>query len=246
MKRIAVLSDIHGNFAALEKVVQDIKRRGVDQVVNLGDHVSGPLWAKETIQFLMEQDWIQIKGNHDRQLVSQSPDQHGPSDKFAFQQLNQVELDWLRQLPTQAVLLDTILCIHGTPHSDSTYLLETVEHHRGRLATRKEIEQRLGAISHSIILCGHTHNPRVVNLSEKVTVINPGSIGLQAYEDSSPEHHVMQSGSPHARYAILENANGSWNMNLIAVPYDCNHAADKALENGRADWEIALRTGFMS
>jgi len=246
VKRIAVLSDIHGNFAALEKVVQDIKRRDVDQIVNLGDHISGPLWAKETIQFLMEQNWIQIKGNHDRQLVSQPPDQHGASDKFAFQQLNQAELDWLRQLPQQTELLDDILCIHGTPQSDSTYLLETVEHGQGRLSTRKEIELRLGPTPHNTILCGHTHIPRVVNLSENVQVINPGSVGLQAYEDTSPEYHRMQTGSPHARYALLENTNGSWTVNLITVPYDYHHAADKALENSRPDWEMALRTGFMS
>ena len=46
MKKIAVLSDIHGNIAALKAVVDDIQRKNVDQVINLGDHVSGPLWAK--------------------------------------------------------------------------------------------------------------------------------------------------------------------------------------------------------
>ena len=54
MKTIAAISDIHGNILALEAVVRDIARRHVDTVVNLGDHLSGPLWPKETIQFLMQ------------------------------------------------------------------------------------------------------------------------------------------------------------------------------------------------
>ena len=56
MQKIAILSDIHGNIPALEKVVDDINARRVDCVFNLGDHVSGPLWPKETIQYLMKQD----------------------------------------------------------------------------------------------------------------------------------------------------------------------------------------------
>ena len=44
-----------GNLPALEQVVADIQRRGVERVLNLGDHVSGQLWLKETVQFLMGQ-----------------------------------------------------------------------------------------------------------------------------------------------------------------------------------------------
>jgi len=41
--RIAFVSDIHGNLAALDAVIADIARRGVHEVVNLGDTLSGPL-----------------------------------------------------------------------------------------------------------------------------------------------------------------------------------------------------------
>lgn len=46
--RIALLSDIHGNLAALEAVVADARRRGVDEFINLGDSLSGPLMPLET------------------------------------------------------------------------------------------------------------------------------------------------------------------------------------------------------
>jgi predicted phosphodiesterase len=66
---IAVVSDIHGNLAAIEAVAADIRRRGVDTVVNLGDSLSGPLLPRETAQFLMGQGWTHIAGNHERQLL---------------------------------------------------------------------------------------------------------------------------------------------------------------------------------
>lgn len=65
--RIALVSDIHGNLAALEAVAADFKRRGVDAVANLGDSLSGPLLPLETAQFLMAQDWTHLAGNHERQ-----------------------------------------------------------------------------------------------------------------------------------------------------------------------------------
>ena len=83
MKKIAILSDVHGNLIALKEVVADIERRGVDLIVNLGDHISGPLWPKETLDYLKAQTWIQIRGNHERQLLTLEPAQMGPSDQFA-------------------------------------------------------------------------------------------------------------------------------------------------------------------
>jgi len=55
MTSIALIADIHGNLPAIEAVAADIAARGISRVVNLGDHVSGPLWPRETIDFLMRQ-----------------------------------------------------------------------------------------------------------------------------------------------------------------------------------------------
>jgi hypothetical protein len=76
-------------------------------------------------------------------------------------------------------------------------------------------------------------------------IINPGSVGLPAYEDINPQYHVMETGSHHARYAILEYKNGRWQAELIAVDYDYQQAAAQAGKNGRLDWEYSLQTGRM-
>jgi putative phosphoesterase len=245
MQKIAIISDIHGNIVALEKVVEDIKTRHVDCVFNLGDHISGPLWPKETIQYLMKQEWTQISGNHERQLISQDPENHGPSDRYAFQFLNASELTWLRSLPGTQINQNRFLLVHGTPSSDTAYFLETVVQGYTRLATPDEIMERLGEVKWPVILCGHTHISRVVETTDHILIVNPGSVGLPAFEDHFPEYHVVESGSPHARYAILENRDESWTSELIAVPYDYQTAARQAGKNGRPDWELALRSGFM-
>jgi hypothetical protein len=56
-----------------------------------------------------------------------------------------------------------------------------------------------------------------------VLIVNPGSVGLQAYDDEHPHPHVVENGAPHARYAIVEKPAG-WQVDLRAVPYD-HHGA---------------------
>jgi predicted phosphodiesterase len=251
MSVLALLSDIHGNLPALQQVVADLQRRRVRRVFNLGDHLSGPLWPKETARFLMADDWVtqswvHIQGNHDRQLVTQDPAGHGPSDRYAYQQLSEIELNWLRSLPPTLEVAGEFYLFHASPSSDTTYLLETVERGRTRLATPSEIENRLGGARAPLLLCGHTHTPRLVQLPDRTLIVNPGSVGLPAYDDLHPEYHVVETGSPHARYALLEKRNGAWQVELVAVEYDHHLSADRARQNGRPDWEVGLRTGFMN
>ena len=86
--------------------------------------------------------------------------------------------------------------------------------------------------------------PRLLPLDGGPTVVNPGSVGLPAYDHDVPFAHVMQSGSPHARYALLERRDGSWQVQLRAVAYDWAKAAALARAHGREDWALALLTGL--
>ena len=245
MKRIAVVSDIHGNLIALEKVVQDIESRDVDLVVNLGDHISGPLWPKETLDYLRTQDWIQIRGNHERQLLTQELEKMGKSDQYAHQAIEYNDLKWLESLPERTEIGTDILLCHGSPSDDQQYLLETIADSHTRLAFPAAIDHRMGNETASIILCGHSHIPRVVEISDNQLIVNPGSVGLPAYDDVEPEYHMVQTGSPHARYAILERQADQRLVELIAVSYDHHKAAIQASKNGRQDWAIGLQTGFL-
>lgn len=242
--RYAVLSDIHGNLPALEAVVADLGRRGVDHVFNLGDSLSGPLLPLDTARFLIQTGWTHLAGNHEEQLLDPDSPLHGAPDAYALSQLTPAELDWVRQLrSTQRFSEDIFLC-HGTPRHTAGYFLETVEATGVRLASTDEIVARRGAVAGTLILCGHTHYPRAVRLPGGQLIVNPGSVGLPAYDDMAYHPHVIETGAPDARYAIVEPTANGWVCDLIAVPYDPADMVRRARAQGLEDWAVPLATGY--
>jgi putative phosphoesterase len=243
--RIAVVADIHGNVRALRAVMDDLKEVAPDTIVNLGDCVSGPLEAADTADVLISLAWQTIRGNHDRQLLDRPADQMGRSDQAALGELKNHHKAWLANLEPSAIVEDILLC-HGAPDDDLTYLLEYVEPDgRVRLATKPEILKRLRGGNAPVVLCAHSHVPRLVALDDGRVVINPGSVGLPAYTDSDPTHS-METGAPHARYAVIERRKASerWRVSFRAVEYDWDAAAARAAERGREDWARWIRTGY--
>jgi predicted phosphodiesterase len=250
--KIAAISDIHGNLGALDAVLTDIVRRGVDMIVNLGDILSGGLQPAATADRLMALDMPTIRGNHERQVLAGDPARMGASDRFAHDNINDAQRRWLAGLPATLRLSDEVLLVHGTPRSDLTYFLDVVTPEGARPATSQEVAvlagdagRTNGRPASSLILCGHTHMPRRMLLDDGRLIVNPGSVGLQAYDDAHPYYHRMENGSPHARYAIVERKASGWTAMPIAVAYDWDAAAALAARNGHHGWVHPLRTGFV-
>lgn len=240
--KIAAISDVHGNIGALEAVLADIRNRGADIIVNLGDILSGPLHPSQTADRLMPLQLPTISGNHERQLLTLSPEQMRLSDRLAASALRPDQREWIALLP-ETLRFDDVLLVHGSPAGDLEYFLETVTEQGIREATIEEVESRAGGVDAALILCGHTHVPRAVRLGDERLVVNPGSVGLPAYDDDHPFPHRVENGSPHARYAMIESMNGYWSADLIALSYDWDAAALDAEARGCDDWGRALRTG---
>ncbi|MBK4214506.1 metallophosphoesterase family protein [Paracoccus caeni] len=248
--KFAIIADIHGNADALRAVIEDMARHNLDAVVNLGDCLSGPLAARETAEILMASRIISIRGNHDRWLVEQQPSEMGPSDRAAHEQLDPRHLDWLAGLPevlcfSGGLSGDVFLC-HGTPNSDVTYWMEQVLP-SGMVTMRSHdaIAAEAAGLDASLILCGHTHIPRLVRLATGQVILNPGSIGCPAYTDDQPVFHVMETGSPAASYAIAAQSPQGWAVSFHQVPYDTRRMVDLARRAGRDDWATALGTGWL-
>ena len=240
--RFAAIADVHGNIWALDAVLADIRARGIGLIVNLGDHLYGPLDPVSTADRLIALDLPAISGNQDRELIASTP------AEGTLQQNREVlrpeHRAWLGKLPSTLLWeQEGVLLCHGTPHADDVYLLEQVGSSGASLAPSEKILSLLGGVSHALILCGHSHMPRTVMLPGGQMIVNPGSVGLQAFTDDHPVAHDMQAGSPHARYAILTRASHSWQVEHIAVVYDWRRAAEVAARNGRPDWAQWLKTG---
>jgi diadenosine tetraphosphatase ApaH/serine/threonine PP2A family protein phosphatase len=140
---------------------------------------------------------------------------------------------------------EVFLC-HATPYNDVDCYLEDLVERELRPAPIRRIEERTKGCEASLIFCGHSHIPKLVHLSSGQVIVNPGSVGIQAYEGHDPGPHRVEMGAPHARYALAERRGNRWAVEFFAVTYDWEAAARLAGQRGRQDWVRALRTGFVS
>jgi diadenosine tetraphosphatase ApaH/serine/threonine PP2A family protein phosphatase len=194
----------------------------------------------------MALDAVHVLGNHDRYLIDRPPEKMGSWDRPAHAQLDAGQLDWLRTVPPTRVYRDRVFLCHATPASDEVYWLETVlPDGTVRMASLQAIEEAAKGITQSLMLCGHSHIARAVRLADGRLVINPGSVGSPGYRDVHPYPHVVEAGTPDARYAILELAGDEWRVTFRHVPYDHEAMAALARRNGQPELASALATGWI-
>lgn len=232
--RLAVLSDVHGNAVALDAVLADIVTQSVDATLCLGDHVSGPMDPAGVAERLMTLDGPMIAGNHDRWVIELRQSGQGTVDRFAAEQLSEVQHKWLAALPATAVFNNEIFLCHGTPASDEQNWIDGWYTGRAAILPDEEwVTSAAEGIEYPIMLCGHTHLARSVRLRDGRRIINPGAVGFQ-----------LVHGSPDARYAVIERRGGRWFTTLRVVEYDHEAAAAQVVANGFAAWAEVVNSGW--
>src|SRR5437763_14229039 len=128
-EKLGVIADIHGNALALEAVLRNAELRGVTRFVNLGDILYGPLQPLRTYRILQRMNVVaSITGNQDRQTfeVAGNDLRTNQTPAFVTASLGSEPIAWLRSLPPTVVMDGRVFLCHGTPTSDTTYLLEDV------------------------------------------------------------------------------------------------------------------------
>jgi predicted phosphodiesterase len=241
--RIAVIADIHSNVPALEAVLEDIAERSVDQIVHLGDAFNGPIDPIGVAALLRSRPMVHVRGNGERMVLSDDPQERTASAQFARERLSADELAWIGGWPLLVSERAFIAC-HASPERDTDYLLDELVAGGVRLRNREAIALQLGAVEAPVVLSAHTHVPRFIRVSDSLAVLNPGSVGLPAYTDTLPIPHVMEVGSPEARYALVEVRGTRVIASHFCIPYDHEKAALLAERAGFHEWGAALRTGY--
>lgn len=241
--RIAAISDVHGNLLALETVLADIAKRAPDVIVNLGDVATSPLWPRETVELLATLEIRSVRGNHDRFLIEDPLKGISPSVRFTRDSLTMAQRRELAARPTTLTIVDGVLAVHGTPSSDSEYLLENKSDGLLSRATPSLLDERLRGVTADLILCGHSHQQNSAHASGARLVVNPGSVGCprMADDDDPP---ACEASSPHARYSVLTRRAGRWSAELVILDYDWDAVAERAQVNGRPDWAFGFLGGY--
>ena len=165
-KSYAIISDIHGNLLALLAVMKNIRARGIDTIINLGDHFFGALEPEGVAEVLRQNPMLSIRGNTDREIL-ESIGIIAKKDQMerVKSELCAESINWLKQLPLTLTVDDLIFACHGTPESDDAYLLEKVTANGVFVYNDEELIEKTKHVKQRIILCGHSHVNRVVYLS---------------------------------------------------------------------------------
>ncbi len=244
MQKYAVLSDIHGNSWALDAVLHDIAERGIKHIINLGDIFYGPLNPEDTARLLESCSLITVQGNQDRFIYEEyGKHTENVTLRHVLNQLSEAHIEWLRRLPKTHSIDDELFLCHGTPDNDETYLIEDISQGIPQIRSDSEIQSLLRNIPQSVILCGHSHLQGTVRTADGTLIVNPGSVGLPAYTDEFPVFHKMESGSPHASYAIVSKDETAWKFEHVKISYNWEKAVAVASKNHRDDWARWLLTG---
>jgi putative phosphoesterase len=169
--RVAAISDIHGNLPALEAVLADIEREGVDEIVVAGDSISGP-WPAEVFDLLESISARIVRGNADRaEEVAAHSSELGAwnADRLGASRVATVTA-WPLTLELAVDGLGDVLVCHSTPTTDT--LIYT------RITPDGELVALLGDAAADVLVCGHTHMQYDRWLSTGLRVANPGSVGM--------------------------------------------------------------------
>ena len=116
-----VLSDIHANQPALKAVLKDAS--ACDRIVFLGDLANFGPHPAECVEMLKKTNPICVMGNHDEQIVSESPQNFW--DKWSRQQLSDIQLKWMSEFRNSYILDGHILLVHGSYSVDYDILPNT-------------------------------------------------------------------------------------------------------------------------
>jgi predicted phosphodiesterase len=173
---LGILYDVHGNLPALEAVVAEAEREGVDEWLLGGDYCAFGPWPAETLARLRELDpatWL--RGNGERWLVDPPMDAPAEQREFivaalasAIVALPASDVDALVGLPTLTEREDAFYC-HASPLSDVESFAPTGGDDESRL---------LAGIRERQVVFGHSHiqfrRPGV----DDTDLVNPGSVGM--------------------------------------------------------------------
>ena len=232
--------------------MEDIQKRSINEIINLGDVFYGPINPQKTFELLSNHSIITISGNMDRDIKeAQLKKNSNPSAiidnqtlAYVLDNLSSEAMKWVISLPRTLIVDDLIYLCHGNKELDDIPLIENIEPNGVFFKSDHALSKELEDIKQYIILCGHTHIPNFIALENGKKIINPGSVGLQSYKDDLPYFHKMQSYSPHSKYCILEiEEEKLLSVNQISVIYDWKSASEIAAKNGRKDWEQLILTG---
>ena len=231
--KVAVISDIHSNYKALEAFLSYIEGCPVDAIIGLGDYVTDGPYPERTLSMLYEMEKKYschlLRGNREEYLLdNRKQDQgwhmHSPSGALYYtdQHMTRADLDWMESLPSERVLhlgyCPALTVCHGTPGMI-----------RGNMVFDRLLrEQTMERLQTCYLVGGHSHHQETFQLCGK-TYLNPGSLGMTIDEQGR-----------HAQFALMEGDSQGWEIRLLTIDYDVDGYLRDFRESGIEEYGLYL------
>jgi predicted phosphodiesterase len=189
--QIAIITDVHGNIEALNTVLKEIDAAGIKEIYHLGDVVGYGHAGAECLRIIREREILSIQGNHDGN-ISPPRDERMHNDVHAvlereLERLTEEEVEYLKNLPTQRIIDDKIILVHGALTGRDDYIVTTE-------AVRTNYHKMADEYPNAhICFFGHSHLGMIIGgpqvemgihetktfglRAESPYLINPGSLG---------------------------------------------------------------------
>lgn len=226
MKKVAVLSDIHGNHIALKRCVSYALEQGADTFLFLGDYTGEVAYPEKTMEMLYQLSAAYqcyfVRGNkEDYWLDYQSRGEQGWKEYdsttgslyYTYRRLTPADLDFFRSMDiSQSISLGAapkLTICHGSPYKVNEKLLPGTDR-------TKEIMDNTDT---SAILCGHTHVQGSFYHNGK-WVWNAGSVGVP-----------LGSGGK-AQFLLLQEKENQWEPEFISLEYNTQAVIAELHESG--------------
>ncbi len=218
--RIAFISDIHGNFTALQAVLADIKNQGADQTVCLGDTISLGPQPQETLNALKELNSIYVMGNHDEAILDpekaaelEITERLVPDLYWCRERLTADDFKFVKSFQsTHEIKFPNgvqLLAFHGSPISTTDIIQATTP--------SELLDKYFAGQTASVFIGGHSHIQMHRRYGKKL-ILNTGSVGNAfefAFSSGNPPRLL-----PWAEYAIIDQSGNSFDVDLRRVYFD--------------------------
>jgi len=210
--KIAVISDIHGNFEALKSVFEDIETEQVDKIINLGDFINYGPQSEEVTNFLLENEVLSILGNHENAILyDETLRKFQVHSRLSFmitkEQLSDNSINYIKTLK-YFYKEDDCYYVHGIPPDNcSDYIFKLDEN---------DVKEIFSTYKEKVFFVGHTHvqgmyflnrdflckqkmipdHEHRIDLDKKI-IINIGSVGQPRGHDKDA-HYVIYNTEEHS------------------------------------------------
>lgn len=226
--KIAIISDMHANLAALNAVLGAIEAEGVQRIICGGDLVGYNAEPCEVVDRIRELDIPCVMGNHDAAVVGLTdPENFNAPARAAVewtaQQLDEESLEFLRGLP-YVRRIESFTMVHGTLHRPEQW---------GYIFNAYEAEEHFQHQKDTLCFIGHSHIPGVFIADDMITLNRSNRVRIR-----SGRRYVVNVGSvgqprdddPAASYAIYDLVDNA--IQFRRVPYDVQMTQQKILNAG--------------